>query len=154
MKKNTKYDKSFIVFSLLLVVCIYGWSGCYTQLATTSEPVLEPSIPVVDQNPPPEIYYPHPYYPPPPETDYPHPWNPPPAAGSISTATGTDSPAESPHRQSGYQRPPSTDQSNSRQADATPSRTSWSPAPAPVSNGPPPTSSAGTRTSGSTRGGR
>jgi len=152
MKKNTKYDKSFIVFSLLLVVCIYGWSGCYTQLATTSEPVIEPSNPVVDQNPPTETYYPHPWYPSPPEIDNPHQWNPPPPAGSISTATGKDSPAESPHRQSGYQRSPSTDQSNSHQTDATPPRTSWSPAPTPAPSAPTPSS--GTRTSGSTRGGR
>ena len=149
--------KHFLFLSIVLVVGFLGWSGCYTQFAASSdnnEPVIESSTPVVDQNPLPEIYYPHPWYPPPPETDRPHPWNPPPTAGSISTATGTDSHAESPHRQSGYQRPPSTDQNNSRQADATPSRTSWSPAPAPVPSAPLPTSSAGTRTSGPTRGGR
>jgi hypothetical protein len=65
---------------------------------------------------------------------------------------GTDKAPESPHRQTGYQRSSSTDQNNSRQADATPSRTSWSPAPTPTA--PTPSSGSNTRTSGSTRGGR
>jgi len=157
--------KHFLFLFIIVVVCGLEWSGCYTQLVTSSdnpEPVNNPPAVVVDQppqtpdiiidpviEPTTEPIYPHPWYPPPPE-----PWYPPASAGSISTGSGTDSPAESPHRQSGYQRPTSTDQNNSRQADATPSRTSWSPAPSPTPNAPTPGSDSGTRTNGSTRQGR
>jgi hypothetical protein len=149
--------KNFLIFSIVVVVSFLGWSGCYTQLATNSDnpgPTVDSPTTGIDQPPPVE-----PYYPLPTETYYPHTWYPPTSAGSTSTVTGTDSPQDSPHRQSGYQRSPSTDQNNSRQTDATPSRTSWSPAPAPTpsaptSSAPTPGSDSSTRTSGSTRGGR
>jgi len=162
----TKY---FLFLSIVVVVSFLGWSGCYTQLATNSdnpEQINNSPATVVDQppqtpviiidpviGPTTEPIYPHPWYPPPSEL-YPHPWNPPGSAGSTSTAIGTDSPAESPHRQSGYQRSPSTDQNNSSQTVVTPSRTSWSPAPVPTPSAPTPAPDSGTRTSGSTRGGR
>ncbi len=145
--------KHFLLLSILVVVCVLGWSGCYTQLATSSdnpEPVINsPTIPT-DQPPQLEPYDPSPtdpYYPPP--TD---PYQPIPPAGSTSNGTGSETTPDSPHRQSGYQRSSSTDQNNSRQADTTPPRTSWSPAPTP--SAPTPSSGSNTRTSGSTRGGR
>jgi hypothetical protein len=150
-----KLTKYFLFLSIVAAVCVLGWSGCYTQLATSSdnsESTVDSQPPVIDQPPQTMVIIVNPMVDPTTEQYYPHPWNPPPAAGSTSTVTGTDSSPESPHRQSGYQRSPSTDQNNSRQTDATPSRTSWSPAPAPTPSTPTPES--GTRTSGSTRGGR
>jgi hypothetical protein len=148
--------KHFIFLLIVVVVSLLGWSGCYTQLATSSdnpEPAVDPPTTDTDQFPPPELYYPHPFYPSPPENNYPHQLHPLPPASTTSTGSGIDTPSpESPHRQSGYQRSPSTDQSNSRQTETTPSRTSWSPAPAQTPRAPTPES--GTRTGGSTRGGR
>jgi hypothetical protein len=149
--------KHFLFLSIVVVVSLSGWSGCYTQLATSSdnpEPVNNSPTPVIDQSPPATIIIVNPMVDPTSEPYYPHPWYPPASAGSTSTVTGTDSPPESPHRQSGYQRSPSTDQNNSRQNDATPSRTSWSPAQASTPSAPTPSTDSGTRTSGSTRGGR
>jgi hypothetical protein len=149
--------KHFIFLSIVMFTCVFGWSGCYTQLATNSDnpgPVNNSPADVVDQPPPATVIIIDPMADPTTEQYYPHPWYPPVSAGSTSTGAGSDSPAESPHRQSGYQRSPSTEQSNSRQADATPPRNSWSPAPASAPNAPPPSSDSGTRTSGTTRQGR
>ncbi|MGD1046856.1 MAG: hypothetical protein ABR936_16230 [Bacteroidota bacterium] len=149
--------KHFLFLFILLVVCVLGLSGCYTQLATSSDnPELVNNSPtvVIDQPPSATVIITEPMIDPIPEQYYPHLWNPPPPAGSTSTVTGTDSPPESPHRQSGYERSPSTDQSNSHQTDATPSRTSWSPALTPTPNVPTQGSESGARTSGSTRKGR
>ena len=146
--------KHFLFFFILVAVCVLGWNGCYTQLATNSDNSESvnnsPTIPI-DQPPPMDPYDPPQWDPRQPNGSFnpppPEPGQPLPQASSISAGTGTDKAPESPHRQSGYQRSPSTDQNNSRQADATPSRTSWSPTPTPSSG-------SNTRTSGSTRGGR
>jgi hypothetical protein len=147
--------KHILFLSIVGFVCVLSWSGCYTQLATSSdnpEPVNNSPSAVIDQPPSATVIFVDPVIDSAPESYYPHPWYPPTSAGSTSTVTGTDSPSESPHRQSGYQRSPSTDQSNSRQIDTTPSRNSWSPA--PVASPSTPSSNSSTRTSGSTRGGR
>jgi hypothetical protein len=149
--------KHFIFLSILMFVCVLGWGGCYTQLATNSdnpEPVINSPTIVIDQPPSATVIITDPLVDPIPEQYYPHPWYPVPSAGSTSTVTGTDTSPESPHRQSGYERSPSTEQNNSHQADTTPSRTSWSPAPVPAPNVPSQSSDSGTRTSGSTRKGR
>jgi hypothetical protein len=147
--------KSFVFQSIMVIMVFGGWSGCYTQLATSSdnpEPVIYSRSDIIDQPPPVTIVIVNPMGDPAPESYYPHRWNPTPLAGSASPVTGTDSPPDSPHRQSGYQRSPSTDQNNSPQTDTTPSRTSWSPTPALST--PTPDSNSSTRTSGSTRAGR
>jgi len=147
--------KHFLFLSILTAVCVLEWNGCYTQLATNSdnsEPVNNPPTTIIDQTPSATVIITEPMDDPIQEQYYPHPWDPPPPAGSTSTVSGADSPPESPHRQTGYQRSPSTDQNNSRQTDAPPSRTSWSPAPTPST--PTPSSGSDIRTSGSTRGSR
>jgi hypothetical protein len=151
-----KFIKSSIVLSVVLILGSISWNGCYIQFVTNSD---ESEATVDSDQPPPPVYiiepvpYPveshpgGPYYLHPVEP----PYIPPGHIGTLPPKSGTESPAASPHRQSGDQRSPNSDQSNVRRTESTPSRTSWSPAPALAPQNPPASSTSNTRTSGSTR---
>ncbi|MGD0591684.1 MAG: hypothetical protein ABSA44_12950 [Bacteroidota bacterium] len=149
-----KFIKSSIVLSVVFILSSVGWNGCYVQFATNSDVSEEPD----DSNQPPPLGpiiadpMPYPVYPHPGGPYYPHPveppYIPPSHIGALPPKSGTE-PTADPHRQSGDQRPSNPGQSTGGRTESPPSRTSWSPAPAPQN--PPASSTSNTRTSGSTR---
>jgi len=138
---------------LALFLILESLDGCYTQLAITSDEQTPDanSSTIIDQ-PVPGSCYPLPYI----QTDQ-YPANSYPStipAGSLVSphADGTDTQSSSSNRQSGYQRPSASEQNTSRQAEPTPSRTSWSPAPSSQQSTTSTNSSVPARTTGESRG--
>ena len=149
-----KVVRACIFLAAVMIVGSTVWSGCYTQLAirsgsTTSEAESDSTITnqITAMNEVAQSVFLNdpwvvgPFVP----FHFPSPvartrfqkksvvsaYRPLPFTGTPSVSNTSESQAPSPHRQSGYQRSSSPDQSNSRNVESTPPRTSSSPAPAP-----------------------
>lgn len=152
-----KTIKSSLFLAMAAIFTSSFFIGCYTQLACLSdEPdsvIDSPTIIVINDPLPPiinPIGCPIPIDPAPPTP----PYYPLPPAGDSSTSPAQASPVQSPHRETGYQRPSNSNQNNVQRIESTPSRASWNSAPTPTPSASHTDSGSSTRTSGSTRGGR
>lgn len=148
-----KVTKLFIFLAVGMIVGSTVWSGCYTKLAIGTDniaPEAESDTTIISQmtainevtqsvfiNDPWVVGPFAPFYFPSPvartrfqKKSVVSSYRPLPFTGTPSVSSGAESQAPSPHRQSGYQRSPAADQSNSRTTESTLARTSQSPAPA------------------------